>query len=140
MQFIRKILRSAGPVPEIGLGVILAICLGLATLHLEWIWSHVGEHTLIALTIFVAILLYAVRETFRIAYGFLEILVGLFAIFGTMSRANDAMISNQSYVQIAAGIYIIVRGIDNFMHAEPFSQLIPALRELKKVWFEKGSP
>jgi hypothetical protein len=61
--------------------------------------------------------LYATRYFFRLAYAFVEIWIGLFAIAFTMRRAPE-FADPQILVQLAAGIYIIIRGIDNFVQAE----------------------
>jgi hypothetical protein len=66
------------------------------------------------------------RRYFRIAYGFLELVIGFTVILGTMDRAHpslalDYMTADLMLVQLAAGIYIIIRGFDNLAQAEPFA-------------------
>jgi hypothetical protein len=54
-----------------------------------------------------------------------EILIGLFAIFGAIGRApqvvDDPAIGNLLLVQMAAGRYVVVRGFDNFAQSKPFA-------------------
>jgi hypothetical protein len=69
------------------LALILSLLLGAAAWHLAWISVNVHRDLLLLLILLVAIGLYAIRHFFRMAYGILEILVGLTAIFGAMGRA-----------------------------------------------------
>ena len=78
--------------------------------------------------------LYVIRHFFRLAYGTVEIVIGLFAIFGAMGRApqivDDPATATLLLVQLAAGIYIIIRGFDNFAQSRPFAGGGAAFRAL----------
>jgi hypothetical protein len=121
-------------VGEMALGGVLAIMLWAASTHLAWISVHIDTVLLELLIIFAACGLYAIRHFFRRAYGTLEVLVGLLAIFGTMGRApqivDDPATASLLLVQTAAGMYIIVRGIDNFAQTEPFASAGPVFMAL----------
>jgi hypothetical protein len=98
--------------------------------------TAVFEYVLILLILILAFRLYIICYFFRFAYGILEILIGLITIFGTMARAPqivDDTTSTLVLVQTAAGIYIIVRGIDNLAQVEPFASADPAFRELWRL-------
>jgi hypothetical protein len=51
----------------------------------------------------------AAARFFRLAYGFLEILIGMFVIIGTMGREPELVDPSLLLVQIAAGMYVIIR-------------------------------
>jgi hypothetical protein len=84
-----------------------------------------GQTTLIILILGVCYSLYLIRHFFRLAYGTVEIVIGLFAIFGAMGRApqivDDPATGTLLLVQLAAGMYIFIRGFDNFAQSAPFA-------------------
>jgi hypothetical protein len=60
---------------------------------------------------YAAACLYYVRISFRRTYGLIEIAIGLAAVYYSVPRFADP--TPLTIVQIGAGIYIIIRGIDN---------------------------
>jgi hypothetical protein len=124
MTVLRKHFHEARPLWEMGLGGVIAALLFFAALHLAWIRRNVEATALIILILGVCYSLYMIRHFFRLAYGTVEILIGLFVIFGAMVRApqtaDDPATTTLLMVQLAAGMYIIIRGFDNFAQAEPF--------------------
>jgi len=72
-------------------------------------------------------MLYRIRRFFRLAYGSVEVVVGALAIYGAMGRApelvSDPTTFNLLPVQLAAGIYIVIRGFDNWAQSAPFAEL-----------------
>jgi hypothetical protein len=129
--------RDIRPVLELVLGTILAVLLGFAALHLAWIATHVGPTVLIIVILGVCYGLYLIRHFFRLAYGMLEIAIGMAAIFGAMGRSppvvSDPAIANLLLVQTAAGMYLVIRGFDNFAQAAPFGGGFAAFREVWKL-------
>jgi hypothetical protein len=107
-----------------GLGGALALLLGFAAMHLAWIAVHIGQTVLLILILGVCYGLYLIRHFSRLAYGMVEIFIGLAAIFGAMRRApqvvSDPATANLLLVQMAAGMYVVIRGFDNFAQAQPF--------------------
>jgi len=65
---------------------------------------------LIALTI--GLLLFKLRSSARIHYGLTEIMFGMLSVLATTSPIGQSGNSIQ-VLQIGAGIYIVVRGLDN---------------------------
>jgi hypothetical protein len=130
---------------EMGLGGVTAALLALAGLNLAWMGRNFGEGTLIVLILGACYLLYLIRHFFRVAYGTVEMLIGLAAIFGAMGRArqiaDDPATRTLLLVQLAAGMYIIIRGFDNFAQSAPFAGGFVAFRELweliKTRWARK---
>jgi hypothetical protein len=116
-----------------GLGAILAVSLAFAAQHLAWIATSVPINTSIILILALCYGFYLIRHFLRVAYGTVEILIGFFAIFGAMSRApqvvDDPATGTLLLVQLAAGMYIIIRGFDNFAQSPPFSDGGVAIRE-----------
>jgi hypothetical protein len=98
--------------------------LAFAAQHLAWLAQRIGQNTLIILVLGACYILYLIRHVSRFAYGIVEIVIGLFAIFGAIGRApevvSDPAIANPLLVQMAAGMYVVIRGFDNFAQAEPF--------------------
>ena len=85
----------------------------------------IGQTTLIILILGACYSLYLIRHFFRLAYGMVEIVIGLFAIFGAMGRApqvvEDPATATLLLVQLAGGMYIVIRGFDNFAQSQPFA-------------------
>jgi hypothetical protein len=107
-----------------GLGALLALLLAFAAMNLAWMAVHIGHTVLIILVLGACYCLYLIRHSFRLAYGTAEMMIGLSAIFGAMGRApevvSDPATGTLLLVQLAAGMYIIIRGFDNFAQTEPF--------------------
>jgi hypothetical protein len=70
--------------------------------------------------------------SFRFSYGTVEIVIGIIAIFGLMRRAPVVVVDPAArmllMVQPATGMYIIIRGFDNFGQVVPFSAGFVAFR------------
>jgi hypothetical protein len=112
------------PYWEMGLGGLLAVLLAVAALHLAWLATHIGQPWLIILILALCYSFYLIRNFFRMAYGTVEIVIGFVAIYGAMGRAPEIVddpTANLLLVQTAAGIYIIIRGFDNFAQSPPFA-------------------
>jgi len=119
---------------EMGLGGVIAALLALAGFNLAWMGRNFGEDTLIILILGTCYILYLIRHFYRLAYGTVEMLIGLIAIFGAMGRArqvaDDPATRTLLLVQLAAGMYIIIRGFDNFAQSAPFAGGFVAFRQL----------
>jgi hypothetical protein len=70
-----------------------------------------------ALLLFIgAIALFAIRKFLRASFGLVEILIGVDALWNVPNTAPlviDATTRTQFLIQVAAGIYFIIRGLDN---------------------------
>jgi hypothetical protein len=130
---LKGFFRDTRLIWEMGLGGAIAALLALAGFNLAWIGRNIGENTLIILILGACYILYLIRHFFRLCYGTVEILIGLIAIFGAMGRArqvgDDPSARTLLLVQLAAGMYIIIRGFDNFAQSAPFSGGFLAFRE-----------
>ncbi|MBV9201194.1 MAG: hypothetical protein JOY83_16000 [Alphaproteobacteria bacterium] len=132
---LRGFFRDTRPVWELGLGAVIALLLGFAAMHLAWLAVHFGQTTLIILALGACYILYLVRHFCRLGYGLVEILIGLFAIFGAMGRAVGGIADAATLVQMAAGMYVVIRGFDNFGQAQPFKGGGAAFRDLWRfIW------
>ena len=109
------------PFWEIVLGVVLALLLAAVAQHLQWIATNVTGYLLMIIILAVCFGLYLLRHFSRLAYGFLEVMVGLFVIIGTMTRKPELVEPGLLMVQLAAGMYVIIRGFDNFAQSAPFT-------------------
>jgi hypothetical protein len=83
---------------------------------------------IVAVAIFASVLLYWMRSRHRFAYGIVELIFGLFVIvisaFSHMAPSDFAQTQRPfeplpTLGAIAAGVYIIVRGLDNISIALP---------------------
>jgi hypothetical protein len=117
----RNFLRGARPGLELALGLGLAALLREAAIYLPWIRENVSRYLLVSAILVLSYGLYTMRRFCRYGYGFLEAVIGFYVIFGTMERAPpiiDDPSTDLILVQIAAGIYIIIRGFDNMAQSE----------------------
>jgi hypothetical protein len=135
LMVLRGFIRDIRPLLEmVGLGGVIAALLIFAALHLAWMASNFNQTTLIILILGACYILYLIRHLFRLAYGTVEILIGLFAIFGAIGRAvqaaDDPATGSLLLAQLAAGMYIIIRGFDNFAQSEPFKGASAPFRDL----------
>jgi hypothetical protein len=80
--------------------------------------------------------LYLVREHFRRFYGVAEVAIGLVGCWaGLLKSASDSLLA---VVAIASGVYVIVRGIDNFVQGRTFVGVLAAhLRDKVKARAEQ---
>jgi hypothetical protein len=126
--------RDMRPFWEMGLGAFIAILLAFAAMHLAWLAGHIGQTMLIVLVLAACYILYLVRHISRLAYGTAEVAIGMFAIFGAMGRApevvTDPATGNLLLVQMAAGMYVVIRGFDNFAQSQPFKGGSAPFRDL----------
>jgi len=63
-----------------------------------------------------ALILFAIRKFMRPSFGLVEIAIGIDALWNVPDTAPvviDGITRTQFLLQIAAGIYLIVRGLDN---------------------------
>ena len=79
--------RDTRPLWEMGLGAFIALLLAFAAMHLAWMAVHFGQTMLIILVLAACYTLYLIRHFSRLAYGMVEIAIGMFAIFGAMGRS-----------------------------------------------------
>jgi ethanolamine transporter EutH len=123
-----------------GLGAGIALLLAFAAMHLAWMARNIDPTMLIILVLAACYILYLIRHFYRLAYGSVEILIGLFAIFGAMHRAVDGVADAATLVQMAAGMYVIIRGFDNFAQAQPFKGGSAPFRDLWPfIWGRWGT-
>jgi hypothetical protein len=128
---IRAFLRDTKPVWEFGLGGLLAVLLAAAASHLQWIRAHLQREVAIIAVLAVSYLLYLLRRFLRLACGFVEALIGVLVIIGTINRHPEKVDPSLLMVQIAAGMYVITRGFDNLALSSPFAGAASAF---KAVW------
>jgi hypothetical protein len=117
---LRQRLRQTKPVWEMVFGGVLAVVLAEIAIHLQWIAVNIHGDTLIIAILAACYGLYLVRHFSRLAYGTLEMMIGLSVIVGTMIRKPELVDPGLLLVQLAAGMYVIIRGFDNFAQSAPF--------------------
>jgi hypothetical protein len=80
----------------------------------DYLDAEIGSYLVGFLTCWMALVvgcfLYQLRHVVRIHYALLEITFGLLSVFAASTTENVSAIQ---YLQIGAGIYIVVRGLDN---------------------------
>jgi len=55
------------------------------------------------------------RQHFRLSYGSCETVVGLYITYGAAANVVDGSpLTSANWLQIVAGLYVVVRGLDNF--------------------------
>jgi uncharacterized membrane protein YcfT len=118
---LRQRLRQTKPVWEMSFGFVLAAVLAVIAQHLQWIAVNITGTTRIIIILAACYGVYLVRRFSRLAYGTIEIVVGLSVIVGTMIRKPELVDPGLLLVQLAAGMYVIIRGFDNFAQSAPFA-------------------
>ena len=77
----------------------------------------VFPNEVVALSLLIgAIALFALRKFLRASFGLFEILIGMDALWNlpdTVPLVTDAATRTQFLILVAAGIYFIIRGLDN---------------------------
>jgi hypothetical protein len=131
----REFFRRSKPAFEMVFGGVLALLLGFAAVHLKWFTTHITVTPVISTPAIIAILaacyaLYLVRFFSPLAYGTFEVFIGCLAIVGTMVRDPEHVAQSLLIVQLAAGMYLVVRGFDNLAKVEPFLGGYAKFREL----------
>jgi hypothetical protein len=76
---------------QLVLGGVLALLLMFTAMHLAWIATHIPQHLLLVMILVFCYGLYLLRSVARLSYGFLEVLIGVFIIFGTMGKAPQVV-------------------------------------------------
>ena len=127
---LRQFFVDTKPFWELGFGGVLAVFLAEVAMHLQWIATNITDPTRFIIILAACYGLYLVRHFSRLAYGTLEILVGMFVIVGTMSREPELVEPGLLMVQLAAGMYVIIRGFDNFAQSAPFAGRAAPFRAL----------
>jgi len=85
---------------------------------------------LASLLVLAAVALFAIRKFFRLSFGLIEIMIGIDALWNIPDNAPvvvDSATRTQFLLQIAVGLYLIVRGLDNGDQAG-------VLARLRKIW------
>ena len=103
-------------------GIISTLTIDIADKYLDTIhnWTtlhyiYFGIAACSAIILFIGIALFWVRGRYPIIYGTTEVVVGVIAAVNAFARADFVMsIDPNITIQILGGIYIIVRGLDNF--------------------------
>jgi hypothetical protein len=108
--------KTCVPALEAIAGTVLAIVLISAALSLHWLAAY--SSVAITLALLCCYGLYAIRHLRPLAYGTAEILIGAMLIVAAMQGAPAGLPNELDFWalvgKLAAGIYIIVRGLDNF--------------------------
>jgi hypothetical protein len=121
-------LRVTSMVTEAPFG--LCIMVGLALIVGDLLLEIATEPFFIPAFAICAILLFVLRQKALDLYAILEIVVGLAAISGSILSNKAADISH--FIGVLGGVYIVVRGLDNFERALPVfrAKLSPRRAEL----------
>ena len=105
------------------LGLVLVVLLILAACYLRWIAAHIPPTPLTILTIAVCYGFYAIRKKRPLAYGATEFFIGTMLIFFATRQASEPFKDEAAVwalvFQLSAGVYIVVRGLDNISRS-PF--------------------
>jgi hypothetical protein len=109
--------RTRAVVSSFVLGFVLPAPLVVAALHLRWIKTHIDPALLTILTLAVAYFLYGIRKLRPLAYGTTEVLIGVFVVFLASRQVPELFKDEEAVwavvIQLSAGIYIVIRGLDN---------------------------
>jgi len=99
------------------IGFLLATCLAVAYFWADVIISTINVWGTIITLWLSGFLFFYFRNKMRLAYAFLEFIIGLFTsltVFMPEFTIESIQSTPNTYLKIIAGIYIIVSGLDNF--------------------------
>ena len=95
-------------------GVLITLFLVIAWFNIQLIVSTLRVWGTVALVVISGIFLYWLRGRFRLPYGITEICVGVLMATKVFYPSFDyGQIQPSELLQILAGVYIMVRGLDN---------------------------
>jgi hypothetical protein len=117
---LRQRFRQIKPFLEMAFGFVLAVSLAETAIHVQWIAEHFTGTTRIITILAACYVLYLIRDCSPLTYGTLEIVVGLSVIVGIMVRKPEQVDPGLLLVQLAAGMYVIIRGFENLAKSSPF--------------------
>lgn len=114
------------------LAIIFLIALVLLARYYGDIVDRLKNVTLIIILVVFGFLLFEVREKRRQLYGFVEVGFGILAI--TIVFYPNLILNNwDKLFKIAAGLYVIVRGLDNLYKGSENRKLGPLLKRLFRL-------
>jgi hypothetical protein len=122
------------------LGFVLAALLVIAALLLRWI-LRISPVLLSLLTLAVAYGLYAIRRKRPLAYGLAELAIGAVVVLLATLQAPEAFQNETAFwafvVPLSAGIYIVIRGLDNMARSPLVKANDRALWLFECRWWRK---
>jgi hypothetical protein len=113
----KSIVRSQWVLALLNILAGAAVATAAKYVNYEWVLAHLtafGITSLIILLFIVGAVLFAVRTRFPRLYGATEIAVGILTALSAIFRINIQELNPVAILQVFGGIYIIVRGFDNF--------------------------
>jgi len=103
------------PFANIAVGVLSSLIASYAYDHVDKILAFLNAWGVTGLLLLLGIILYILRAWFRRVYGTLEFCFGLFLASKQFSHGFDySNLSQSELLQILSGLYVMVRGLDNF--------------------------
>jgi hypothetical protein len=106
--------------------VVASILLSLAGFAFAKLTSTTDKNIFFISAIYMAAFLYFVRLKWRFMYGIMEIIFGVYVIYyafepthNSISRQDDLLNQPLMFIQVAAAIYILIRGFDNTFQGLP---------------------
>jgi hypothetical protein len=120
-----------------GLGVISAALTAYFSTVVFLIHDYGGTAALVSSGIIFGIVAFLIKVVLRFWYGMIEVVVGSSAIYLYVPGSlNLQLLGIGSALQIAGGLYIIVRGLDNMYEglrpSNPLKQSIEKLRSRRQ--------
>lgn len=111
---IRKRAEIRGFVLGTGSGVLASIVASLAAANFKLIVATINVWGTIIILPLLGVFLYWWRSRYRLSYGIAEFVFGLIATLGVFIPQFDyTRLNALNVVQVVAGLYVIVRGLDN---------------------------
>jgi hypothetical protein len=114
---ILLVVGAAFVISAVTFGVVLTRYTALGALFI----IQTGSPFVAILFVAVAILLYGMRTRYPLVYGIIEVIVGISAIISVLPKqppAENAVVYAE-LLSVSAGMYVIVRGLDNINKAIP---------------------
>ncbi|TGN00017.1 hypothetical protein [Leptospira dzoumogneensis] len=104
-------------------GLLVGIFFGFSMFIYHWIILNVNRIVLILCALLLSYLMFVLRDRKRRAYGVAEVVVGFSTILTSFQSISDINASTSSVLSALAGIYVIIRGLDNIDGTMKYSSL-----------------
>jgi hypothetical protein len=119
--------------------LIFAICVKATYEFRDEIFVYRNNLLLIVCATLGSIVLYSFKRKKNVIYGFIEFVVGFFTFFYTVKSLKESLDSkgNAFYLSLLAGLYIMVRGLDNMNRDKYLDQKFKQIYTSTKSIFSK---
>jgi hypothetical protein len=121
---------------ELLIAILSGFLINTIWTNFEYIYISVSIFLIIITLILLSYIFYLMRTHFRTTYGFIELFFGFILSFSIFNEKGYVLAELTSFdiIKLVAGIYVMVRGIDNFEKGVQGTYLEPFIA---KIFFRR---